>query len=109
MIIDYQAADFLHLGLCMAGFDDVTVTNTCYKTNLERFKSFFYASPQVCERIFEDLQTHGIVNKPMPKFLLLALNYLKEYKTKHGLAAFVKLTEKTALNRSKDMSIILTN
>lgn len=99
----YPSDRFFHLGLEMAGFSHAMIENTCLNTNLERFSSFFFASPETCEHVYRDIQDESIegcigLKDPKPERFLLALYFLKKYPTKQELAAFLKMTEKTALN-----------
>ena len=101
VLLKFSAEEFLILGLKLAGHDPQRTARTCYNTNLERFVSCYFASPIVCEKIFEDLQTTTIegakATDPKPRKLLLALYFLKKYPGKCGLEAFNDSTEKTAL------------
>jgi hypothetical protein len=62
-------------------------------------------SPQTAENIFADIQDKDLgesrIPKPDPIYLLLGLFYLKKYPTKHALAAFLDITEKTVLAWAK--------
>ena len=91
----YSDTSFLTLGLSLIGFSQKTIARTCRKTNIERFKDSFYASPKTCEQIFDDIHQPGETLNP--KYFLLSLYYLKKYPTKHGLAAFLDTTQATAL------------
>jgi hypothetical protein len=100
-IIEFSAADFLRLGLELAGFSEHRQHRTTYVTNLRRFRAHFYASPASCAGTFSDLQTNNIAEacidgKPSPIYLLMALNWLKQYSVEEELAGRFKLVEKTA-------------
>ena len=80
MNLTFSRQEFLHLGLILAGFTERTIERTNEKTNLERFRGRFYANPETCHGIFNDLQRPDIedsyTRKPNPKCVLLALNYV---------------------------------
>ena len=101
MVVVFTAEDFLYLGLTNKGFSEATVRRTGKTTNEERFRAFYYCAPETCEYIFQDLQVtedlDAQVSNPDASQFLLGLNYLKEYPTKYGLAAYLDSTEKTAL------------
>ena len=93
--VPFSAANFLHLGLLSMGFSEKTIERTGLTTNTERFRDYYYVHPDTCEIMFHDMQLTGA--QLAPKRFLMALYYLKKYPTKHGLAAFLDETEKTAL------------
>ena len=101
MIIHFTNEEFILLGLQLAGFSVTRIGSTGAATNNERFKSFFGISATTCSILFEDFQTTDVddakIKNPVPKKLLTALIYLKEYRTKYSLAAFADVTEKVAL------------
>jgi hypothetical protein len=96
--------EFLFLGLKLSGFSIHTIGCTGDGTNRERFKDHFYASPRTVAQILTDIQDPDLddaqISNPNPRHLLSALYYLKKYPTKHELAAFLDITEKTALGRA---------
>jgi hypothetical protein len=101
VLIKFSATDFLHLGLELAGFSDHRQHTTTYKTKLRCFRVHFYASPESCIGFFLELQMTDIAearidSKPNPIYLLMALNWLKQYKVKEEMAGRFKLVEKTA-------------
>ena len=57
MVVQFNAADFQQLGLELADFDLRRQGRVNNKTNAERFRSQYYASPKTCEDIYNDLQT----------------------------------------------------
>ena len=92
------------LGLQLCGFSYRAIEKNCYATNLSRFKDYYYATPETCSKVYEDIQSiecKAKVSKPDPKYLLLGLFYLKKYPTKHDMAGFLDGCEKTALTQSK--------
>lgn len=99
-LIHFSADEFLHLGLSFFFHEDITQRN-CHRINLDRFRKHFGCSPTVCNRIFADLQTAGIVAKPKPKCLLMALHHLKAYPKDSNLAGPFFVSEKTALHQAK--------
>jgi hypothetical protein len=61
----------------------------------------FYGSPESCADIFSELQTTNIAearmySRPNPIYLLMALNWLKQYKVKEEMVGWFKLVVKTA-------------
>ena len=105
-VLHFPPESFLELGLNAKGFSAETIKRTGHKTNLERCQAFYYATPEVSTKMFDDLQTtddvQARIKKPNPHHFLLALNFLKEYPTKYGLAAFLDSTEKTGLKWSEE-------
>lgn len=92
------------LGLQLCGYSDQTIGRNCDATNLNRFKDNYYITPTTCSIVFEDIQSNqneARIDKPKPKYLLLALYYLKKYPTKHQMAGFLDIREATALANSK--------
>ena len=100
MVIWFEEHDILYLGLTLAGHAERSIDRTRLKKNLERFEAKYYASPETCCEILFDLQVTAIddarVEKPNPRHLLIALNYLKEYPTDNNLAGMFGCNEKTA-------------
>ena len=92
------------LGLQLCGFSVETIARNCYATILDRFKGKYYVTPTVASKLFEDIQDESAarINKPSPKYLLLALFYLKKYPTKSDMAGFLNTSERTAMHRSKE-------
>ena len=72
------------------------------KTNVEGFRSQYFAGPKTCEDIFNDLRTtpENPIAKPNPVYLLMALHWLKAYRVEHAMAGMFKCVEKTARERS---------
>mmetsp|Transcript_20787 Transcript_20787/g.31303 ORF Transcript_20787/g.31303 Transcript_20787/m.31303 type:complete len:121 (+) Transcript_20787:37-399(+) len=105
MNLTFNRQEFLHLGLIIAGFTETTIERINEKTNLERFRGRFYANPETCQDILNGLQRPDIedsyTKKPNPKYVLLALNYMKEYPKQGTLAGTFHITEKTALKQAK--------
>lgn len=105
MNIRFTSKEFNQLGLELAGFSPEMIGRNARRMNLEQFKDFFYASPKTVESLFQDIQHPDLgaarIAKPNPKYLLLALYYLKKYPTKSGLAAFLDSTEKTGQKERK--------
>lgn len=101
----FSRDDFLLLGLKLSGFSVDTIQLTCCKTNLERFKAHFCASPESHSDTFKDIQSDHIgearIVKPRPRHVLLALHRLKACHTKHELATFLDTSEKTVLDWAK--------
>ena len=104
VLIRLSKEEFMLLGLQMMGFSIGTIKNNCYATNLERFKDQYYATPSTCEKLLVDIQSDentANIKKPIPRYLLLTLFYLKKYPTKGQMAGFLDVTEKTALTHAK--------
>ena len=83
VLLTFKPDDFLLMGLTLAGFQQTTIEKSCYATNLARFTSRYYLEPTTVALLFGELQTTEIpeakLDKADPKYLLLALNYLKDY------------------------------
>jgi hypothetical protein len=96
------AAEFLTLGLDIAGFSEERTQRTCYKTNTRRFHGHYGVSPETCAALFVDLQTTAIpaarIDKPNPFYMMMTLDWLKTYKTEEQMAAHFKVVEKSAGN-----------
>ena len=104
MVLTYSKEEFMLLGLQLSGFSYRTIEKNCYATNLSRFKDNYYVTPDTCELLFVDIQSDACkakVSKPCPRYLLLALYFLKKYPTKHQMAAFLDGSEKTMLTQSR--------
>jgi len=67
---------------------------------MSRFCALFGASPKSCIEILNDLQTTENVDacmiKPNPIYFLMAMNWLKSYKTEVELAGLFNVIEKTS-------------
>lgn len=100
MALVYNANDFLELGLLYHGWNERQIERNALKTKLEAFKGRFYVGPETCERIFNDFKTvdteDARVEKPNPKYILLALNHLKEYSIEGNIAGLFHMCKKTA-------------
>ena len=96
-ILQFPPESFLELGLTSKGFSTRSINRTWESINVDRYQAFYYATPEVSSLIFKDLQSTDIpgakINKPNPHHMLVGLNFLKEYPTKFGLAAFLDSTE----------------
>lgn len=105
VLLRFSRAEFLYLGLELAGFSIRNVEGNTASTNNLRFQDFFYACPKTVEDIFVDIQGPDLgessISKPNPTYLLLALFHLKKYGTKYNLAALIDSSEKTALYQAK--------
>jgi hypothetical protein len=105
VLLRISSKEFLFLGLELAGFSGYTIRRNEKKMSRERFKDSFCASPRMVENIFDDIQDEDLgesrISKPNPLYLLLGLFYLKNYPTKHALAAFLDSTEKAVLTWAK--------
>jgi hypothetical protein len=91
----FTSEEFLHLGLKILGFDP----RESKIANLRRYKASFAASPETLESIFRDLQSTNIddarVEKPNPRHLLMAINWLTNYESQEVIAGTFKCDEKT--------------
>jgi hypothetical protein len=100
MVLHLTAAEFLQLGLFLAGFDEGRQQRTRAKTNLRRFHGHYGVSPETCAAVFRDLQTAAIpaarIYRPNPAYLMMALDWLKTYKTEEQSAGHYNILEKTA-------------
>jgi hypothetical protein len=100
MVLLFSAADFLELGLDLAGFDQHRRQRTCMATNLRRFRAHFGAGPEAFSAVFSDLQTTDIdgarIVKPNPVHFLMTMTWLCTYKVEEELAGLFKVCEKTA-------------
>lgn len=70
------------------------------KHDNRRFYSSYGLTPETIKAIFDDLQTLDIgqelrIQKPNIKFLLMTLNWWKEYRTENNMAGHWKVSEKT--------------
>lgn len=102
MVISISPADWLHLGLDLVGFR--STRQVCrHEMNVERYMANFGASPETCSAIFLDLQTTHIptarIDKPNVQYLLMAINWLKTYRTESQMAGTFKVDEKTVRNQ----------
>ena len=94
-------ARILRKGLKYAGFSRGRHANVSLKTNLERFQSFYGSAPAIYAVILEDLQTtlnpsaRIILDKHTLKHFLLALHWLRCYKTEAQLSGMFGFDEKT--------------
>jgi len=100
VLLHLSAAQFVVIGLELAGFDLQRQVNTREKTNTERFMSWYGTSPESCSAIYTDFQTTTIedarINKPNSYHFLMTLDWLKTYKTAPELAGIFRMDEKTA-------------
>ena len=104
VLLKFTKEEFMLLGLQLCGYSVQTIDRNCDATNLSRFKDNYYITPTTCSIVFEDIQSteNGArIDKPNPKYWLLALYYLKKYPTKHQMAGFLDVREATALTNSK--------
>jgi hypothetical protein len=75
------------IGLKLVGFKRQQSQRARRKTNVERFKGFFRASPAVYAEIWEDLQKTNVKEAQVPpqdrkvKHFLMAMHHLKRYPT----------------------------
>jgi hypothetical protein len=94
-------AKILRKGLKYAGFSHRRQANVGLKTNLERFKSFYGSHPVVYSIILEDLQVTDnpaariILDKRTLKHFLLAVHWLRCYRTEAHLSGMFGLDVKT--------------
>ena len=69
------------------------------KHDRRRFYSAYGLTPETIKAIFDDLHTLDIgkssIRKPNIKFLLMTLNWWKEYRTEENMAGHWKMSEKT--------------
>jgi hypothetical protein len=95
-----SAAEFLELGLDIAGYTERRTERTCYGTSIRRFHGHYGVSPETCAALFVDFQTTAIpagrINKPDPFYMMLGLDWLKTYKTEEQMTAAFDLVENTA-------------
>jgi hypothetical protein len=100
MALHLTAAEFFQYGLSLAGFDERKQERSCAVTNLRRFHGHYGVSPETCAAVFEDLQTTETpaawINKPNTSYMMMALNWIKTYKTEEQLAGRYNILEKTA-------------
>jgi hypothetical protein len=100
MIVISQAK-MLRKGLKYAGFSHRRQANVGLKTNVGRFKSFYGSTPAVYTVILEDLQATEnpsaqiILGKHTLKHFLLAMHWLRTYKTEAQLSGLFGFDEKT--------------
>ena len=77
----------MKIGLKLVGFKRQRIRRARTKTNVERFKGFFGASPAVYAEVWEDLQKTDVVEARVPpqdrnvKHFLMAMHHLKRYPT----------------------------
>jgi len=98
-----SSTEILQFGLQVVGFDVGRQQRTRAKTNLERFRAAFGASPLACSAIFRDIQL--IPESPMIKpdcfFFLVAMNWLAIYNKEAIMAGMFKCDEKTLREKIK--------
>ena len=96
--ISISENECIELGLDAIGFDGRRQRNAT--TNNTRFRASYGAGPKSCVEILNDLQTTGHVeariNEPNLIDFLMAMNWLKTYKTESELAGLFKVDEKTS-------------
>ena len=99
----FSENEFLALGLTHCGWSEKSISRNGNKNKDIRFRDRYYVTPKTWATIFNDIQDIGeaSIKKPNPRYLLLALYYLKKYPTKHEMASFLDGNEGTALNQSK--------
>ena len=80
--------EIMKIGLkLIVGFKRQRIRRARRKTNVERFKGFFGASPAVYAEVWEDLQKTDVVEARVPpqdrnaKHFLMAMHHLKRYPT----------------------------
>jgi hypothetical protein len=99
MVVHISAADFLAIGLDVAGFNG-RQANRSAKTNKRRFLGHYGVTPESCSKIFDDLQTTQIpearISKPDVDNFLMGLCWLKTYPIEEESAGKFKVVEKTA-------------
>jgi hypothetical protein len=85
MVRHVSAADFLVIGLDVAGFHG-RQANRSAKINNRRFVGHYGVTPESCSKIFDDLQTTQIaearISKPDVDDFLMGLCWLKTYPIK---------------------------
>jgi hypothetical protein len=91
------ADEFMVLGLKFAGHPRVK----SLLTNLRRFKGWYGASPETCAQIFSDLKTTDINEARIkdnedPSRFLMAMHFLRAYRTEEQTAGTFRMNEKTA-------------
>ena len=100
VLLTLSEAEIEAIGLRLAGFDYHRQARTCSTTNRERYRGSYGASPKAHAAIFVDLQTTTIaeafMGRPFPNNFLMALNWLKTYKTENQMDGHFKCEEKTA-------------
>ena len=105
MTMQFTEDDFLQLGLELCGWTKKSIARNGAKHNDERFRDKYYAGPKTLVKIFDAIQSEDLgqarIANPNPRYLLLALFYLKKYPTKHEMAGFLNGSEGTALSQSK--------
>ena len=98
VLVSITEKDCIELGLDAVGFDKRRQRNAT--TNNTRFCACYGAGPKSCVKILEDLQTTGNVeariNEPNLIDFLMAMNWLKTYKTESELAGLFNVDEKTS-------------
>ena len=97
-----SADEILQLGLDAVGFDVRRQRNA--NTNMMRFSAFFGAGPKSSFEILSDLGTtvniNARISNPNPIDFLMAMNWLKTYKTEAELAGLFKVDEKTSREKA---------
>ena len=104
VLLHFSKEEFLLLGLQLCGFSDRTINRNSDTTNGDRFRDSYYVTPSVCEILFGDIQREdnpSRITKPNPKYLLLALRYLKKYPTKHEMAGFIDASPNTVMEKAR--------
>ena len=98
-LINLSAADFLFLGLELVGFSAARQASVCDETNTERFLSSYPITPAACSSAFYDLQTTANdaarIDDPVPFYFLVALNWMRTYKTEHEISGLADLDPTT--------------
>lgn len=99
MVINNLTEDeWLENGLQFVGFDAICQRNNG-SANLRRFKSNYGINPRTCIQVFNDLHTleNGVENGQTwnAKYFLMALNWLKTYRTEPLLAGTFHINERT--------------
>jgi len=98
-LLNIPAADFLSLGLELVGFSAARQASVRDETNTERFLSSYPITPAACSSVFYDLQTTTIdaarIDDAVPFYFLVALNWMKTYKTEHEISGLADLDPKT--------------
>lgn len=95
------------LGLGLVGWDNSKINKANDATNMERWKSMFVPTPQVCSICFHDLQTTEIVEGKITNVkisvvdFLMTLNWLSNYPTMTEMSNTWKMTEKTIHGKVK--------
>jgi hypothetical protein len=97
MVLRLTTVEFLELGLEIAGFGGQRQRSV--KIKIRRFRGHYGISPEACSAVFVDLQTTAIakarIDKPDIHSFLMALDWLKTYKTEEQMAGAFGNNEKT--------------